>query len=428
MEISDILRKAGRCLYCYDAPCIHGCPAQIDIPAFIRAIKTEDFKSAAKFIMEANCLGGSCSRVCPTDELCEGNCILNKVEGKPVQIAKLQQFVSDLAIKQKWNVFKIMGKNGLKAAVVGAGPAGISCAIELVQNGWDIDIFDSRQKPGGLNTYAISRFKITSKYAVDEVNFLKTFGLKIKSGKTVGKDISFDELRKKYNTVFLGMGLGKGRALEIKGENLKGVYDALNFIEETKFNDLKKIKIGKNVLVIGGGNTALDSAIAAKKIGADAVDLIYRRTEAEMPGFKNSYKKAKLEGVHFHWLVAPVEIIGEKGRAKGVKCIKMKLGTKDLSGRPRPVPVEGSKYVIPCDMVIKGLGQESIKDIADKISGLELNKKGLIKINEKTGMTSIEGIYAGGDCVNGGKEVVHAVREGKIAAKAINEKYNIKKK
>lgn len=416
MNQNEVLKEAGRCLYCYDAPCIKGCPAGIDIPSFIRAIKTEDFKSAAKFIFEANCLGSSCARVCPTEELCEGNCTLNQNSEPPVKIAKLQQFVSDMMIKNKWNFLERKKPIGVKAAIVGAGPAGISCAVELFRNGWDVEIFEADEKPGGLNTYGISHFKITSKTALDEINFLKSLGIKIKLGVSVGKDVTLKKLLDKYNAVFLGIGLNKARSLSIKGEGLKGVVDALQLLRETKIKNHKNIKIGNEIVVIGAGNTAIDSAIAAKKLGAENVRVVYRRSEAEMPAFKNSFEKAKLAGVLFFWQTAPIEILGVKGKVKGVKCLRMKLGKPDSSGRRRPIPIEGSEHIISCDMVIKGLGQEPYIPFLSELPNLKLTKEGLIEVSSKTGMTSIKGLFAGGDCVNGGKEVVNAVKDGKIAA------------
>lgn len=420
MNFSEAVREAGRCLYCYDAPCIKGCPAQVDIPAFIRAIKTEDMYSAAKIIIESNCLGGSCARVCPVDELCEGNCTLNNIESNSVGIARLQGFAIDLAIENKWKFFEEQKPNGMSVAIIGAGPSGLACAFDLLKLGWKVDIYDSRKLPGGLNTYAISKYKVPIQFIKKEIEFLFSNKLKLKSGITIGKDISIGALLEKYDSVYLGIGLGKSRALAISGENLDGVWDALDFIEMTKFTPENKLEIGKNVVVIGGGNTAIDSAIAAKKLGAENVIVLYRRTENEMPGFKKSFESAKLSGVYFYWLSAPVKIIGKDGNVSGVKYIKMRLGEPDKTGRPRPVPIEGSEQVLKCDIVIKGLGQEPNKDFLSEISGLKIDKGSSVVINKNTGMTTIKGLFAGGDCVNGGREVVHAVKDGKIAAAGIN--------
>jgi len=420
MRIDEAIREANRCLYCYNAPCVAGCPAEIDIPGFIKAIQTRDFKTGARFVFEANCLGGTCARVCSTNDLCEGRCVLNKLEGHPVEIAKLQRFVTDLAFENNWQIFKRGEPIGLKAGIIGAGPAGIACAVELSQLGWDVTIFESRERPGGLNTYVISPLKITSSFALKEIKFLKSPGIKIKTGITVGIDISVEDLLKKYDCVFIGAGLERKKSLQIPGENSNGVVDAFDFIEMMKFKNYNEIKVGREIVVIGGGNTALDSAIAARRIGAEVVKVLYRRTEKEMPAFSKTFEQAKLAGIHFHWLISPIKILVKNEKVTGIKCVKMKLGRVDKSGRPRPIPIEGSEHTMPCDMVIKGFGQIPLRSFLNAIPELTINKSGFIEVNPKTGATSILRLFAGGDCVNGGKEVVHAVRDGKIAAKGMH--------
>jgi len=418
LSIDEAMMEGIRCLYCYDAPCIQACPTKIDVPTFIKRILEDNMKGAAKVIFKANCLAGSCARACPVEVLCEGACVLNELNQRPVAIARLQRFVTDWAMKNKL-FFYIKGKpNGKKVAIIGAGPAGLACAVELIQMGYEVKIFESRDLPGGLNAFAVNPTKVNLKFALQEVAMLKKLGLKIKSNTTVGVDIPFDSLLNKYDAIFLGMGLGKSAQSSIPGENLKGVYDALEFIERVKTHPQKLNLKGKKVAIIGGGNSALDSAIQAKILGAEYVYIFYRRSKEEMPGYPSEFEQAKLNECMFFWQMAPIEILG-KNKVEKVKLIKTKLGTLDSSGRRKPIPIKGSEEIFKVDVVIKALGQQTNDEFLSKIKGLRM-KNGLVQINKKTYQTSIPKVFAGGDCVSGGKEIVNAVADGKKTAFCIH--------
>ena len=414
LSIDEALMEGIRCLYCYDAPCIQACPTKIDVPTFIKRILEDNMKGASRIIFKANCLAGSCARACPVEVLCEGACVLNELNQRPVAIGRLQRFVTDWAMKNKL-FFYIKGKpNGKKVAIIGAGPAGLACAVELVQMGYEVKIFESRDLPGGLNAFAVNPTKVDLKFALQEVAMLKKLGLKIKSNTTVGDDIPFENLLNKYDAIFLGIGLGKSASLKIPGEKLKGVYDALDFIEIVKTSPYKLSLKGKKVAILGGGNSALDSAIQAKMLGAEYVYIFYRRSKEEMPGYPSEFDQAKLNECMFYWQMAPIKILG-KDKVEKVKLIKTKLGILDSSGRRKPIPIKGSEEIFKADVVIKALGQQMNDEFLSKIKGLKI-KNGLVQINNKTYQTSIPKVFAGGDCVSGGKEIVNAVADGKRAA------------
>ena len=418
LSIDEALMEAIRCLYCYDAPCIQACPTKIDVPTFIKRILEDNLKGAAKVIFKANCLAGSCARACPVEVLCEGACVLNELNQRPVAIGRLQRFVTDWAMRNKLFFYKKGNPNGKKVAIIGAGPAGLACAVELLQMGYEVKIFESRDLPGGLNAFAVNPTKVDLKFALQEVAMLKKLGLKIKSNTTVGVDIPFENLLDKYDAIFLGIGLGKSAALKIPGENLKGVYDALDFIEIVKTNSRKLNLKGKIIAILGGGNSALDSAIQAKILGAEYVYIFYRRSKEEMPGYPSEFEQAKLSECMFYWQMAPLEILG-KNKVEKVKLIRTKLGVLDSSGRRKPIPIKGSEEIFKVNVVIKALGQQTNDEFLSKIKGLKI-KNGLVQINKKTYQTSIPKVFAGGDCVSGGKEIVNAVAEAKKAAMAIH--------
>ncbi len=426
VSIDEAAAEASRCLFCYDAPCTEACPTHISVPDFVRKISTRNLKGAARLLYESNYLAGGCARVCPTDELCEGACVLNKLQGRPLQIARLQRFATDWAIKNRINVLSPGPPTGRRIAVIGAGPAGFSCAAELARLGHKVTIFEAREKPGGLYTYAIARYKLTSAFTRKELAMLKRLGITLKPKIKVGVDIPFDELLEKYDAVFLGIGRGRTASLNIPGEGLRGVpgeflpgvIEGLSFVEKVRTIPLEKIHIGRQVVVIGGGNTAINSALAAVRLGANEVTVVYRRTATEMPAHKREFDLAKLEGVHFIWLAAPVRIIGRR-RVERIKCIRMRLGKPDASGRPRPIPIKGSEFTIECDTIIEALGQKPLEDVLSKIPELKL-KSGLVVTDAKTGATSVPKLYAGGDCTSGGGEVVNAVSEGIRAARSID--------
>jgi len=299
LSIDEALMEATRCLYCYDAPCIQACPTKIDVPTFIKRILEDNMKGSAKVIFKTNCLAGSCARACPVEVLCEGACVLNELNQRPVAIGRLQRFVTDWVMRNKLFFYKKGNPNGKKVAIIGAGPAGLACAVELIQMGYEVKIFESRDLPGGLNAFAVNPTKVDLKFALQEVAMLKKLGLKIKSNTTVGVDIPFENLLDKYDAIFLGIGLGKSAALKIPGENLKGVYDALDFIKIVKTNPRKLNLKGKIIAIFGGGNSALDSAIQAKILGAEYVYIFYRRSKEEMPGYPSEFEQAKLSECMF---------------------------------------------------------------------------------------------------------------------------------
>ena len=418
----EAVLEANRCLYCHDAPCMVACPTSIDIPTFIRKISTGNVKGSARTILESNLLGATCSRVCPVEELCEGDCVLAH-DHKPITIGRLQRYAMDYAKEKDIQFFEAGEPNGHKVAVIGSGPAGLSCAGELAKLGYEVTCFEKREWGGGLDTYGIVVFREPVEVSLDEVKSIEKLGVKFKYNVEVGKDITFDELLKEYDKIFVSVGLGKVPEMSMPGEDLKGVYDGLDFIEETKVKDLKDITYGQRVCVIGAGNTGIDCATIARRLGSERVAIIYRRSESEMPAYHFEYEFALKEGVSFMFLTQPIEAIGENGKVTALKCLRMDLGEPDASGRRRPVPVEGSEFEIPCDMLIKAIGQEKPKSVIDALSKFGVKtEKGYIKVDDKTNCTDHESIYAGGDCVRskGEASTVMAVEDGKIAAFAIH--------
>ena len=411
------LAEASRCLYCYNAPCSEACPAGIGVPDFIRKISTGNMKGATRVILQANILGATCARVCPVDKLCEGACVLGKVE-RPVAIGRLQRFVTDWAAEKKVSVVQRGQPVGKQVAVVGAGPAGLACATELLKMGYSVTIFEAREKGGGLDTYGIVPFRLPTELSLAEVSVVEGLGAEIRTETAVGRDVPVEALLENYDAVFVGVGLGKGQPLGIRGEELAGVYDALDLLEAVKCGQVDRFALGTTVAVIGGGNTAIDAATTAKRLGAEEVMVLYRRSEQEMPAYRAELDFARLEGVHLHWLTAPTSILGET-RVEGLECVKMRLGEPDESGRRRPLPIPGSEYRIKADTVIKAVGQVPVAGIADLL-GVK-SENGLITVDPETGSTSNGRIFAGGDCVTGGGEVVYAVQAGKRAAKGIDK-------
>ncbi|MES2139098.1 MAG: NAD(P)-dependent oxidoreductase [Bacteroidota bacterium] len=410
--------EADRCINCYDAPCTKSCPTSIDVPLFIKQISSGNIKGSAKTIFSSNIMGGGCSKVCPVEKLCEGACVYNLLEEEPISIAKLQRYSTEKAIQGKWKLFERKPSNGKKVAVVGAGPAGLACAHALSLQGVDVTIFEKEEKGGGLMTYGVAAYKVTPEFCKDEVDYILSIGgIDVQYKKELGKDITLADLQKKYDAVFLGIGVGIARSLDIPGEDLDGVVDAISFIYDLRTNDYSKIAVGDNVAVIGMGMTAIDAATQSKRLGAKEVTMIYRRTENEKPCTDVELDLAKLDGCSFIWLASPKEITGENGKVKKLVCNKMKLGEPDASGRRAPVDT-GETFTIDVDMVIKAAGQIPFEELVNK-SSVE-NKSGKISINKKS-ETNLKGVFAGGDSVNGGKEVVDAVQAGKNGAKGILE-------
>ncbi|MBK8774494.1 MAG: NAD(P)-dependent oxidoreductase [Chitinophagaceae bacterium] len=414
--LNAALVEANRCLFCYDAPCTKSCPTSIDVPKFIKQITTGNIKGSAHTILSSNIVGAGCSRVCPVEKLCEGACVFNLMEEKPIPIARLQRFSTDAAIKNQWQLFERKKPTGKKVAIVGAGPAGLSCAHNLSCQGVDVTIFEKEQKGGGLMTYGIAAYKVSPQFCDDEVNFITAIGgITIKYKKELGKDFTLEELQKNYDAVYLAIGVGLARQLNIPGENAQGVEDAISFIYTLRNNGFSSVAVGNNVAVIGLGMTAIDAATQAKRLGAQKVTIIYRRTENEKPCTQVELDLALLDGCEIIWLAAPKEVLTEAGKVKALICSKMQLGEPDTSGRRSPIET-GETFTLQADMIIKAAGQMPFENLISQYN--ISNAKGKIKIDENSS-TSIKGVFAGGDAVNGGKEVVDAVQAGKDGAKAI---------
>ncbi|WP_374193917.1 NAD(P)-dependent oxidoreductase [Alkalihalobacillus sp. BA299] len=418
----EAIEEANRCLYCYDAPCITACPTGIDIPTFIKKIASGNLKGSAKTIMTSNPIGASCARVCPTEELCEGACVLNH-STKPIMIGNLQRFATDWAIKNEQVLFKAGQSNGKKVAIVGGGPAGISAARELALLGYQVTIFEAEKEAGGLNTYGIVSFRLPQSISFWEVDQVKSLDVEIRTNTRVGKDIAVSELIENYDAVVLAIGMSSVPELGIDGENLDGVYDAIEFVKATK-DKVSERFVGQRAVVIGAGNTAIDGATCSVRLGAENVKILYRRTEAEMTAYDFEYEFAKQDGVEFRWLTAPKRIIGdENGKVTAIECIKMELGEPDEGGRRRPVPVEGSEFILQVDAVIKAIGQSRYIQLIEQF-GLE-HDAGVVKINKETFQTSNEKVFACGDVIFGKGQgeamVVSAAQQGKETAYAIHK-------
>jgi len=412
---SAALVDANRCLFCYDAPCMKSCPTGIDVPKFIKQIVSENIKGSAHTIFSSNILGAGCSRVCPVEKLCEGACVYNLMEEEAIPIARLQRYSTEAALENKWQLFKRKASTGKKVAVIGAGPAGLSCAHTLSREGIDVTIYEKESKGGGLMTYGIAAYKVTPQFCEDEVNYILSIGgIEIKYNQELGRNISLADLQKNYDAVYMAIGVGLARQLEIRGEHLNGVEDAISFIHDLRSNNFSSIAVGDKVAVIGMGMTAIDAASQAKRLGAKEVTLVYRRTEAEKPCTDVELNIAKLDGCKIIWLAAPKEIIGNEGKVAKLICSVMKLGDADASGRRSPIDT-GETFTLEVDMVIKAAGQMPFQELIDQ-NKLQ-NANGKIQIDKTA--TSIKGVFAGGDCVNGGKEVVDAVQAGKEGAASI---------
>jgi glutamate synthase (NADPH/NADH) small chain len=422
------VQEASRCLQCKKAPCVNGCPVGIDIPRFIKEIKEGNFQKALEIIYEKNLLPAICGRVCPQETQCEQLCTLGK-KFEPVAIGKLERFAADnsnIILKCELNSDpKLKDK---KVAVIGSGPAGLTCASELARCGIKVTIFEALHKPGGVLIYGIPEFRLPKKIVEKEINQLLTMGVEIKTDVIIGKTFTIDELFEMgYEAIFIGTGAGLPNFLGIPGENLLRVYSANEFL--TRINLMKgylfpeydtPVSIGERVAVIGGGNVAMDSARSALRLGAKEVVVLYRRTENEMPARKEEYENAVEEGIKFIFLVQPLEIIGdENGYVKGIKIIHNELGEPDESGRRRPVPIPGSEEILPFDTIIVAIGQSPSPLITQTYPELKTGKHGNIIVDTETCQTNIEGIYAGGDIATGAATVISAMGMGKKAAISI---------
>lgn len=408
--------EAHRCLYCYDAPCTQACPTHIDIPRFIKKIATGNLVGSARTILESNLMGATCARVCPVEELCEGACVLG-AEHKPIMIGRLQRYATDYVYQRGIDVFKPGVPTGKKVAVIGAGPAGLTCAGELAKLGHSVTVFEKRELPNGLSTYGIIVLREPVEVALAEAEMVKRLGVEIKTQMELGKNLSWEEVRNNFDAVFLSVGLGAVPPLGIPGEEF--IVDGLGYIETSKMNP-GALQVGREVVVIGAGNTAVDCATIAKRLGAERVTMVYRRTQKEMTAYPHEFEFAKKEGIEFRFLTQPVEVLVQDGKVTGLRCVRMQLGAPDATGRPAPVPVPGSEFVLPCDQVVKAIGQE--KPAVAKLLDLE-TEKGFIKVDQDY-QTSLPGVYAGGDCIRakGSASTVMAVQDGKLAARAIHRK------
>ena len=420
--------EANRCLNCKNKPCVGGCPVAIDIPAFIEKVRERKFEEAYKIISKSSSLPAVCGRVCPQESQCESKCVRG-IKGEPVAIGRLERFVADWHNANVKEAPEKPESNGHKVAIIGSGPSGLTCAGDLAKKGYDVTVFEALHLAGGVLVYGIPEFRLPKAIVQKEVDGLKALGVKIETNMVIGKVLSIDELFEQgFESVFIGSGAGLPRFMKIPGENLKGVYSANEFL--TRVNLMKAYKEGsstpiqnaKNVAVVGGGNVAMDAARCAKRLGAENVYIVYRRSEKELPARAEEVEHAKEEGIIFKLLNNPVEILeAEGGFVKGMKCVEMELGEPDESGRRRPVVKENSEFVIDVDCVIMAIGTSPNPLIKSTTKGLETQKWGGIIAEEETGLTSRTGVYAGGDAVTGAATVILAMGAGKTAAFAIDE-------
>jgi glutamate synthase (NADPH/NADH) small chain len=409
--------EADRCLYCYDAPCTHACPTHIDIPRFIKKIASHNLRGSAETIFAANLLGATCARVCPVQELCEGACVLG-ADHKPISIGRLQRYAMDYARDRRIYPSVKAAPTGRSIAVIGAGPAGLSCAGELAKLGHAITIFEKRSLPGGLSTYGIIALREPVDVAIGETRMIEALGVEIKTDIEFGKDVTLAELRKNFDAVVLSTGLGRTPELRIEGEEV--IVDGLEFIEASKTAP-ESLKIGHNVIVIGAGNTAIDCATIAKRLGAERVTMVYRRTDREMTCYEHEYDFARKEGIEFRFLTQPARVLLGGGHPVGLECLRVELGEPDASGRPAPRTVADSEFALHADQIVKAIGQQ--KPSLATLLGLEINK-GFIAVDAGF-QTSLPAVYAIGDCIraSGAASTVMAVEDGKLAATAIHQQF-----
>lgn len=440
---AEALHEANRCLYCYDAPCMHACPTHIDVPGFIKKIASGNLIGSARVIFDANPIGATCARVCPVEVLCEGACVEKTLLQKPIEIGRLQRYATDYAIEKGKQIFEKGESNGRSVGIVGSGPAGLSCAAYLARLGYDVIVYERKPFAGGLDTYGMAEYKMPQSVSLAEVERVAQMGVKFLTNTEIGKRsetpaeveeqikdaaakavkddlppvttsegpsaqiVSFDDLMKWHDAVFLGVGLGKTNGLAIPGEELPGVYDALYFIEKIKTRDWESVPLGKTVVVLGAGNTAIDAVTQAKRLGAARVIMVYRRTEKDIPAYDYEYELAKKDGVEFVWQAAPIGILSDdvSQNVTALRCER----------------TDGSLQIfeIPCDMVIKAVGQQKMRSFFDAVAGVETDEKGRVRVNEQM-QTSNPKIFAGGDCANGGAEAVDAAQMGKLAAQGIH--------
>ena len=403
--------EASRCLYCSDAPCVKACPTHIDIPQFIRKIATGNLKGSARTIFDANILGMSCARVCPVETLCVGDCVYNLLHVPPIQIGKLQRYATDHAYAEGWRFFEAGADTGKTVALLGAGPASLACAHELRRRGHGCTVYEKRPVVGGLNSTGVAPYKMKADRAADEVDWvLGIGGIDVVTGVNVGEQVSFKELEARHDAVFLGMGLGPDTRLRVPGEDLPGVRGAVDFIEEMKLTPMSLAGV-KHAVVIGGGNTALDAVREARGLGVGHVVMLYRGDEAAMSGYAHEWAAAKVEGVRAEWRAVAIGFeAGADGRVSGVLCQRLD---------ERRHPIAGETFTMSAELVLVAIGQSKLAGLVQSLGGIEVHHGRVV--TDERGATGRKGYFAGGDCRNGGMEVVNAAAEGKLAATAIHE-------
>lgn len=414
----EALTEANRCLNCFDAPCAAACPTHIDVPRFIKKIATQNLMGSALTILDSNILGASCSRVCPVDVLCEGACVMLRYNKKPIAIGRLQRHAMDYffergaCLPKKANVARSQ-----RIACIGAGPASLACAAELSQRGFPVTVIERRGLPGGLNTYGVAEYKLRAPDSLREVAMIADLGVEFRFGFAIENEDDLAALEEEYDAIFLGIGLGAMNQLHVPGADHPAVVDALEFI--ARYKTAADLTVGNHVVVIGAGNTAIDAANAARRLGAARVTIVYRRTERELPAFGFEYEHAKVEGVSFEWLAQPVAIhTYPAGGIASLECVRLEWTDSGDVSDPVSTPIPGSNFHLFCDMVIPAIGQTPLLGLLEQCRGVEMSG-GRVHIDRATGRTSNPKYYAGGDCVNGGREVVDAVADGKRGGVAI---------
>lgn len=426
----EAILEAGRCLECKHKPCMAGCPVNTQIPGFISEVKKGNFKEAYEIIVKDNGLPAICGRVCPQEKQCEQLCV-RAVKGESVAVGRLERFVADWYMENIEAAPKVSNGKKSKVAVVGSGPASLTCASDLAKNGYEVTMFEALHELGGVLMYGIPEFRLPKSLVAKEIQTVIDLGVDVKKNVIVGKSVDIDDLFVEgYKAVFIGSGAGLPKFMKIPGENLNGVYSSNEFLTRVNLmkaydypNNHTPIRVGDKVAVVGGGNVAMDAARTAKRLGASEVHIIYRRSDEGLPARLEEVHHAKEEGIIFTLLTNPIEIIGEDAQVKGIKCIKMALGEPDESGRQRPVAIDGSEFTMAMDNVIIAIGQTPNPLITASTIGLETNKWGCIAVNEETMETSMDNVFAGGDAVTGAATVILAMGAGKIAAKAIMERH-----
>jgi dihydropyrimidine dehydrogenase (NAD+) subunit PreT len=412
LEAQAAKLEANRCLNCFDAPCTAACPTHIDVPQFIKKIATGNLRGAALGILDANILGASCARACPVEVLCEGACVMHGYHEKPIEIGRLQRFaIDDFHARDPQLTRKTERHRPQKIACIGAGPASLAAAAELKQQGFQVTIFDKHPLPGGLNTYGIAEYKLPLADSLREIELIRNLGVEFRFGAEIGGETSLAELEAQFDIIFIGVGLGPMRKLTVSGNTHSNVIEALQFIENYKTRKITQVK--GNVVVIGAGNTAIDVANAAKRLGAKEVSILYRRDRAQMSAFDFEYQQALQQDIRFHWLTQLTAIHASREGITSVECVRMEM---DSNGFPKPM--EGSAFHIECDIVIPAIGQSPMLELWAQCREMRL-EYGRIVVNPTTGQTTNPKYFAGGDCVNGGREVVDAVADGKRAGVAI---------